>query len=73
MVDLFVRPLIIATIIVAVTDAIAFYLVWSGKAKITPLFVILAIIGTLVPMAINLCSHFQVVWQATFALAHLRC
>ena len=54
MVDLFVRALIIATIIVAVTDAIGFYVVWRGKAKITPLFVILVIVVTMVPMAINL-------------------
>jgi hypothetical protein len=57
MVSLFVRSLIIATIIVAVTDAIVFYVIWSGKAQITPLFVILAIIITMVPMAINLWVH----------------
>ena len=47
MANLFVSALIIATIIVAVTDAIVFYLVWRGKAKITPLFVILVIIVTM--------------------------
>jgi hypothetical protein len=56
-VNLFVRALIITTIIVAVTDAIVFYVIWSGKAKITPLFVILVIIVTMVPMAINLWVH----------------
>jgi hypothetical protein len=35
MVNLFVRALIITTIIVAVTDAIVFYVIWSGKAQIT--------------------------------------
>jgi hypothetical protein len=54
---LFVRALIIATIIVAVTDALEFYVVWSGKARITPLFVILVVIVTMVPMAINLWVH----------------
>ncbi len=57
MVNLFVRALIITTIIVAVTDAIVFYVIWSGKAKITPLFVILVIVVTMVPMAINLWVH----------------
>ena len=57
MVNLFVRALVIATIIVAVTDAIMFYVIWSGKTQITPLLVILAIIITMVPMAINLWVH----------------
>jgi hypothetical protein len=57
MVNLFVRALIITTIIVAVTDAIVFYVIWSGKAKITPLFVILVIIITMVPLAVNLWVH----------------
>jgi hypothetical protein len=57
MVHLFVSALIIATIIVAVTDAIVFYVIWRGKASITPLFVILVIIVTMVPMAINLWVH----------------
>jgi hypothetical protein len=56
-VNLFVRALVIATIIVAVTDALEFYVVWRGKARITPLFVILVIIVTMVPMAINLWVH----------------
>jgi len=56
-VNLFARALIIATIIVAVTDAIVFYVIWGGKARITPLFVILVIIITMVPMAINLWVH----------------
>ena len=57
MVNLFVRALIITAIIVAVTDAIVFYVIWRGKAQITPLFVILVIIITMVPMAINLWVH----------------
>ena len=57
MVDLFVRALIITAIIVAVTDAIVFYVIWSGKAQITPLFVILVIVITMIPIAINLWVH----------------
>ncbi|MGB9370635.1 MAG: hypothetical protein WCB79_01665 [Halobacteriota archaeon] len=44
MVNLFVRVLIITTIIVAVTDAIVFYVIWSRRAPITPLFVILVML-----------------------------
>ena len=57
MVNLFVRALIITTIIVAVTDAIVFYVIWSGKTQITPLFVILVIVITMIPIAINLWVH----------------
>ena len=57
MVNLFVRALIIATIIVAVTDVIMFYVIYSGRTQITPLFVILVIIITMVPVAINLWVH----------------
>jgi hypothetical protein len=57
MVDLFVRALIITAIIVAVTDAIVFYVIWSEKAQITPLFVILVIVITMIPIAINLWVH----------------
>ncbi len=57
MVNLFVRALIIATIIVAVTDVIMFYVIYSGRTQITPLFVILVIIITMVPMGINLWVH----------------
>jgi magnesium-transporting ATPase (P-type) len=56
-VNLFVRALIITTIIVTVTDAIVFYRVWRGKAQITPLFVILVITVTMIPIAINLWVH----------------
>jgi hypothetical protein len=57
MVNLFVRALIIATIIVAVTDVIMFYVIYSGRTQITTLFVILVIIITMVPVAINLWVH----------------
>jgi len=53
----FLRSLVLAAIIISLTDAIMFYVVWSGRAKITPLFVILVIIVTMVPMAINLWVH----------------
>jgi hypothetical protein len=57
MVNLFLSALIITTIIVAVTDAIVFYVIWSGKAQITPLFVIEVIVVTMIPIAINLWVH----------------
>ena len=57
MVNLFVRALIITAIIVAVTDAIVFYVIWSGKTQITPLFVILVIVITMIPITINLWVH----------------
>ena len=57
MVNLFLHALIITSIIVAVTDAIVFYIVRSGKAQITPLFVILVIVVTMIPIAINLWVH----------------
>ena len=54
----FLRSLIIATIIVAATDVIVFYyVVGRGIAQITPLFVLLVIIITMIPMAINLWVH----------------
>jgi uncharacterized membrane protein len=53
----FLRSLVIAAIIISVIDALMFYMIWSGKAKITPLFVILVIIVTMVPLAINLWVH----------------
>ena len=55
--NLFLRALVITAIIVSVTDALMFYVIWRGKARITPLFVILVIIITMVPMAINLRVH----------------
>jgi hypothetical protein len=57
MINLFVRALIITTIIVAVADAIVFHVVSSGKAKITPEFVIWVIVVTMIPIAINLWVH----------------
>jgi len=64
--NLFLRSLVIAAIIVSVTDAIMFYVIWSGKTQITALFVILVIIITMVPMTINLWVHiFRYVGRAS--------
>jgi hypothetical protein len=64
--NLFLRSLVIAATIVSVTDAILFYVIWSGKTKITPLFVLLAIIITMVPMALNLWVHiFRYIGKAS--------
>ena len=57
MINLFVRALIITAIIVAVTDAIVFYVVGSGEAQIRPLFVVLVIVVTMIPLAITLWVH----------------
>jgi hypothetical protein len=66
--NLFLRSLVIAAIIISVTDALMFYVIWSGKTQITPLFVILVIIITMVPMAINLWVHvFRFLGKASSA------
>ena len=57
MVNLFLNALIIATIIVAVTDVVMFYVIWSGRRKITPLFVVEAIVVTTVPLVISLWAN----------------
>jgi hypothetical protein len=53
----FLSALVLSTIIVSVTDALMFYVLWIGKARLTPLFVIEVIIVTMVPLAINLWFH----------------
>lgn len=55
--NLFLRALFLTAVIVAVTDAVVFYVLWKGRAQITPLFVILVIIITIIPIAINLWVH----------------
>ncbi|MGA7076658.1 MAG: hypothetical protein WBZ42_08985, partial [Halobacteriota archaeon] len=54
---LFLRALVLSAIIIAVIDTLMFYVIWSGKRQITPLFVVEAIIVTMVPLAINLWFH----------------
>ena len=44
---LFLKTLVLTTIIVAVTDAVMFYVIWSGRRHITPLFVVGAIFITM--------------------------
>ncbi len=55
--SLFLRSLVLSAIIISVTDAIMFYVIWSGRRKITPLFVVGAIVITMIPLAINLWVH----------------
>ena len=55
--SLFLRALVLTAIIVSVTDALMFYVIWSGRTKITPLFVVEAIIVTMVPLTINFWVH----------------
>ena len=54
---LFLNALVFTTIIVAVTDAVMFYVIWSGRRKITPLFVVGAIVVTTVPLVISLWAN----------------
>jgi hypothetical protein len=54
---LFLNALVFTTIIVAVTDAIMFYVIWSGRRKITPLYVVGAIVVTTVPLVISLWAN----------------
>ncbi len=54
---LFLRAIIISAIIISVTDALMFYVIWSGRRKITPLFVVEAIIVTTVPLVIGLWAN----------------
>jgi hypothetical protein len=54
---LFLRVLVLTTIIVAVTDAVMFYVIWSGRRHLNALFVVGAIFITMVPLAINLWVH----------------
>ena len=54
---LFLRALVISAIIIAVIDTLAFYIIWSGRRKITPLFVVEAIVVTTVPLVISLWAN----------------
>ncbi len=54
---LFLSALVISAIIIAVTDAVMFYVIWSGRRKITPLFVVGAIVVTTVPLVIGLWAN----------------
>ena len=54
---LFLNALVFTTIIVAVTDVVMFYVIWSGRRHLNALFVVGAIFITMVPLAINLWVH----------------
>jgi len=54
---LFLRAIVISAIIVSLTDALMFYVIWSGRRKITPLFVVEAIVVTTVPLVISLWAN----------------
>ena len=54
---LFLRAIVISAVIVSVTDAVMFYVIWSGRRKITPLFVVEAIVVTSVPLVIGLWAN----------------
>jgi heme/copper-type cytochrome/quinol oxidase subunit 4 len=54
MISLFVRFLIVVTVVVSITNTIVFYHIQKDPAKLTILFVILTIIVTIIPIAVNL-------------------
>ena len=54
---LFLRALVISAIIIAVIDTLVFYIIWSGRRKITPLYVVGAIVVTTVPLVISLWAN----------------
>ena len=54
---LFLRALVISAIIIAAIDTLAFYIIWSGRRKITPLYVVGAIVVTTVPLVISLWAN----------------
>ena len=50
----FLRAVALVAITVSVTDALMFYVLWIGKAQLTPLFVIAVIIITVIAITLNL-------------------
>ena len=52
-ISLFVRLLIIVTVVVSIVDIVAFYAIANGRAKPTIPFVILIIVATMIPIAVN--------------------
>jgi len=53
-ISLFIRFVIIVTIVVSVTDIIVFYHLQKNPTELTIPFVILVIIVTIIPIVINL-------------------
>gem|GEM_PF-5019337 len=52
-INLFVRLLIIVTVVISIVDIIAFYAIANGRAKATVPFVILVIGATMIRIAVN--------------------
>jgi hypothetical protein len=52
-ISLFVRRLIIVTVVVSIVDIVAFYAIANGQATPTIPFVILIIVATMIPIAVN--------------------
>ncbi|MGB8310779.1 MAG: hypothetical protein WCE81_02810 [Halobacteriota archaeon] len=53
MISLFLRFLIIVTVVVSIVDIIVFYVIWKDPTKLTIPFVMLTIVATIIPIAIN--------------------
>jgi len=58
--NLTLRIIFIVTIIVAVTDTIIFYKIRKDPAKLTIPFLILVILVTVIPIAINIWYHLKI-------------
>jgi hypothetical protein len=54
MLSLFVRFVIIVTVVVSIVDTIGFYLIMNDPKNLAIPFVILMIIATIIPIVINL-------------------
>ena len=54
MISLFVRFVIIVSIVISVTDSIMFYVLWKDPSKLTAQFTIAVIIITIIPIVVNL-------------------
>jgi hypothetical protein len=54
LISLFVRFVIIVSIVISVTDAVVFYHLWREPRILTVPFVVLVIIVTIVPIVVNL-------------------
>jgi len=52
--SLFVRFVIIVTVVMSIVDVIDFYAISKNPQRLTALFVVLMITGTVIPIAVNL-------------------
>jgi len=53
----FLRAVALSAIIIGIIDPLMFYVVWIGRAHMTPLFVIEVILITVIALALNFWVH----------------